>query len=253
MSNDPLRQLKTYESQWEGRFQSPAWYLSVVPELQAFTKSLDAERRDIQEACKAELYSFFEDRLRTNRICLGAGYQGDVERKPVDMVIIHHTSMRPGLTPERLSAVELIRLYAPYFADPKSECDATLKGQPISSGHVRAGKQVFWPYHWIVRGDGRAERLLRDSEIGWHAGNWDVNCRSIAIVLDNDYEERRPSANELRAVASIILTHYRRVPITGIVGHREVNQKTTCPSELFLNGRAESPGWKSELVSLVMQ
>src|SRR5216684_6425187 len=109
------------------------------------------------------------------------------------MIVIHHTSNPPGLSPDRLSAIGLVRLYGPYFANPKSERDRWLQGQPIFSGHMRQNKQVFWPYQWIVRREGRAQRLLYDSEIGWHAGDWDVNCRSVAIALDNDYEETMPS------------------------------------------------------------
>jgi N-acetyl-anhydromuramyl-L-alanine amidase AmpD len=125
-----------------------------------------------------------------------------------------------------------------------------LRGEPIGSGHLRNGKQVFWPYHWIVRKDGRAERLLYDSEIGWHAGNWDINCRSVAIVLDNDYEESLPSRTELFAVASIVTRHYPGVSIGRVLGHQEVNPRTACPSKLFLDA-AGRKGWKSELLDLI--
>jgi N-acetyl-anhydromuramyl-L-alanine amidase AmpD len=121
-----------------------------------------------------------------------------------------------------------------------------LEGRPIFSGHERDDKQVFWPYHWLIRNDGHAERLLSDSEIGWHAGNWDINCRSIAIALDNAYEKGRPSDLVLWAVAALIVNRYEQVPITRVLGHREVNERTTCPSELFLSGPA-GKGWKNDL------
>ena len=198
------------------------------------------------------IYDFFERHLAKGDIALGNRFPGaDTQRKPIDMIVIHHTSNPPGLRQARLSAIELIRLYGPYFIAPESD-DNHLKGQPIASGHMRNGKQVFWPYHWIVRTDGRVERLLNDTEIGWHAGNWDVNCRSVAIVLDNDYEQQRPTDIELQAIAKLIKTHYPYVMLTGIVGHREVNAKTVCPSNLFLDG-PHGRGWKKDLLALVTE
>jgi hypothetical protein len=158
--------------------------------------------RTVQGEFKTHLYDFLESQLSRGFIPLGSGSGVlDGDRKEVDTVVIHHTSNPPGLRPSRLSAIELVRLYAPYFANPTVEEDKHLKGQPICSGHVRNGKQVFWPYPWIVRNDGRSERLLRDEEIGWHAGDWGFNCRSVAIALDNDYEYGRPSEAEIAAVA----------------------------------------------------
>jgi len=174
----------------------------------------------VQQEFKTKLYDFFERQLDEGNIRLGReSGRFDMGRRKIDTVIIHHTSNPPGLSPSRLSAIELIRLYAPHFANATAAEDNYLKGQAIFSGHVRNGKQVFWPYHWIIRNDGRAERLLRDSEIGWHAGDWDVNCRSIAIVLDNDYEHGRPGDRKLGAIARIIATHYTNVPLRRILGH----------------------------------
>lgn len=36
--------------------------------------------------------------------------------------------------------------------------------------------------HYVVRsGDGHVAQCVRESDIAWHAGNWDVNVRSIGI------------------------------------------------------------------------
>lgn len=250
MTPTPVHQLL---SSWEPLLSAPQWYLTVVPEIHALTEELRREPDEVRRAYKMAIYDFFEGHLINEDIALGRGLPGaDVGRKPIDTIVIHHTSNPPGLRPQRLSAIELIRLYAPYFANPKSEEDAQLKGKPVASGHARDGRQVFWPYHWIVRGDGRSERLLYDREIGWHAGDWDVNCRSVAIVLDNDYEAARPSKAELRGIAGLIKNNYRQVPLGRIVGHREVNSKTVCPSNLFLDG-PQGKGWKEDLLELMRE
>lgn len=246
MPTHALLVLRKLEAHWTRLLSGPAWYLSVLPELRRWEGRLKQEPSEVQEACKKELYDFFERHLAAGHIALGTGgHRFDRDRKPIDTIVIHHTSNPPGMQPIRLSAIELIRLYAPYFVQPDLE-DRDLRGRPIFSGHKRGGSEVFWPYHWIIRQDGKAERLLYDHEIGWHAGDWNVNCRSVAIALDDDLEWRRPSDLALASVAHIIATHYSNMPLARIVGHREVNPKTECPSNLFVG--SAGGGWKLDLL-----
>lgn len=244
--SDVRMELQNYFAKWDGLLKRPDWYVAIIPDLQAIKADIETIGILNQEALKDELYSFFDSRLAASKIPLGTnrGYF-DRARKPIDTVVMHHTSHQPGFTPNQLSAVELVRLYMPYFAAPVEAEDKQLRGQAIFSGHVRDGRQVFWPYHWVVLTDGSCRRLLADSETGWHAGNWEVNCRSVAIVFDNDYENSAPSERELRAAAEIIKTHYANVSPDHILGHREINPKTTCPSNLFLLG------WKQDLLKLL--
>ena len=239
------------KSRWGSFLNNPDWYLTILPELQELRKQWSGKSDAEQEPLKIELYDFFAEHLMIGDIALDNDPPNtDVERKPVDAIIIHHTSNPPGMTKERLSGMELIRLYAPEFAAPKYEADKKMKGRPIYSGHFRDGRQVFWPYHWFVRHDGTIERLLNDDEIGWQAGNWDMNCRSVAICFDGDLENTRPSNIELATATKIIKEHYPQVALERILGHREINPKTTCPSNLFLSDVAYR-GWKDDLLELL--
>jgi len=235
---------------WSSTLDRPDWYLLVIPELESFLVAIEHECTPIRDRLKGALYDFFEGHLVAGDFRLGQA-QGtfDGERRSVDTVVIHHTSNPPGMSPERLSAIELMRLYAPYFARPEIE-DAKLRGMPVSSGHVRDGRQVFWPYHWMIRENGAAMRLLSDRETGWHAGNWEVNCRSVAIVLDGDFELSQPTEHILISVAELIATHYPSVSSERVFGHREITEKTTCPSTLFLDS-STSRGWKAHLLELM--
>jgi hypothetical protein len=236
---------------WTLLLKNSDWYLAILPELEELRKQLSGKSDAEQEPLKIELYNFFAEHLVADDVALDNNPpNADGERKPIDAVIIHHTSNPPGMTKERLSGMELIRLYAPEFAAPKYEADKKMKGRPIYSGHFRDGRQVFWPYHWFVRRDGAIERLLDDSEIGWQAGDWDINCRSIAICFDGDFESSRPSDVELSTAASIIKDHYPQIARERIFGHREVNPKTTCPSNLFLSYPTRR-GWKDDLIRLL--
>lgn len=76
-----------------------------------------------------------------------------------------------------------------------------------------------------------------------------MNRRSVAIAFDADYENGIPSIIELEAAAKIT-KQYLGVSKGRILGHCEVNPKTTCPSKLFLcNG--DEQGWKDALLALI--
>ena len=247
-----MTDLKEIKTKWERLLGKTNWHLTIVPEIEEIRKGFADESEVEQDAVKMELYDFFELHLKNSDIALEKNPPNtDAERKPIDTIVIHHTSNPAGMSKERLSGMELMRLYAPYFYEPKSEADKSMKGRPIYSGHARDGKQVFWPYHWFVRKDGTAERLLEDNEIGWQAGNWDINCRSVAICFDGDYENSRPSDVELQAVVRLVKEKYPSVPKQSILGHREVNPKTTCPSNLFLS-QENIRGWKDDLLALIV-
>jgi hypothetical protein len=219
--------------EWSAAFARPDWYLTLFPRYQKLTVDLQTVE---------EIYTFVEQQLSAGTIALGAdGPDWDRERKPVDTIVIHHTHCPPAITPLRLSAMHLLRLYAANYASP-APSDYHKQGNPIYSHHFRDGMQVFYAYHFIVRMDGSAERLLSDSEIGWQAGKWEINCRSVGIVLDNDLEAATPPDVVLDGLARLIRTQYPHVPHERIFGHREVNPRTTCPSEHFLGE------WKGELL-----
>lgn len=229
--------------EWEKKIQNPFWY-DEVPKLIETIMALRSTDRAEANNLKDIVYSFFEERLREGKIALGTdGKKWNQERKPIDTIIIHHTSNPEGLSKDRLSAIELIRLYAPAYAKRKER-------EPIYSDHIRGGKQVFWPYHWMIRADGTCERLLNDNEIGWQAGNWDINCRSIAICIDDDHEHSAPDNKELEIITELIRNNYPQVLKERIFGHCEINLKTTCPSELFLS-TPERRGWKEDLLKIL--
>ena len=234
------------EKEWEKAIKKPDWYFFIVKEYQRLKKLREEISAEDNKNIKKAIYNFFELHLFAEDIILGnIGKNFDKERKPIDTIVIHHTHNPSGMSPERLSAITLVRLYATFYANPYLEDDKEIKGKPIYSGHFRNGKQVFYPYHWIIRTGGKIERLLSDKEIGWHAGNWDINCRSVAIVLDNNYENSAPSDEELSSIIKIIKNNYDFVPKERIFGHREINSKTTCPGNLFIGE------WKEKLLEML--
>jgi len=238
------------ENEWTEKIKGPLWYMEVPLFIEKLSK-LRVKNESKYRTIIKNVYSFFEKQLALGNVFLGnTSDVWDIQRKKIDTIVIHHTHIGEKLTKDRLSAIELIRLYAPYFSNPYLGMDKHIKGKPIFSGHLRNNKQVFYPYHWIVRKNGEVEQLLFDNEIGWHAGNWEVNCRSVAIVLDGNYENSIPPEIQLNAVTDLIKEKYPMVKKNMIVGHREVNLKTTCPSNLFLS-EGERVGWKDNLIRMI--
>ena len=228
------------EKKWERYIDRPDWYLKLLPDYKRLNKRAEKDP-EFKVRLKKQAYAFFERHLRAGDLRLGdSGPNWDEERRPIDTIVIHHTANPSGMTRERLSAMHLLRLYASHYIYPPKK-EKYIKGQPIWSGHFHNEKQVFYSYHWLVREDGSTERLLNDDEIGWQAGNWEVNTCSVGICLDGDYREQDPPEKMLAAVVKLIKKEYSGVKTDRIFGHGEVNKKTDCPGVNFVEG------WKNIL------
>lgn len=232
------------KQKWREAAQRPDGYLQIVDDYKSLMKQADEADEETEKKIKEEVYSFTEELLETDQFYLAReGYNFDADRQPVDTIVVHHTSGEPGMRLSRLNAMHLVRLYVPNYANPTLEKEKHLQGKPIYSGHFNNEKQVFYAYHWLVRRDGTAERLLDDNEVGWQAGNWDMNCRSVAVCFDDDLTEKEPTSEALESAVGIINTYYKGLEI---IGHREVNPKTECPGNLFLTE------WKNELTERLL-
>lgn len=224
------------------------WYLKIRPKVKKLVKTIE-EDPSRKKQIKEQVLTEVETLLAEEKLFLGSKEPRlDQERQPIDTIIIHHTSSKPGITLKRLNAMHLINIYMPYFQNPTLKSERWFKGSPITSNHLINGKPVFYAYHWLVRMDGTTERLLPDSALTWHAGNWSVNCRSVAICLDNDYETTDPEDSIVVALANLIRRNYPSVKAVNIMGHRDVklNGETSCPGTNF-------DEWKKKLIKLVEQ
>lgn len=176
----------------------------------------------------------------------------DAQALPIDMVIIHHSAVNPNASWKEISDLQRESLYGPRYQS--SDPDPYLKGQAPHSGHFKPVNgewvEVFYAYHWLIRPNGKCERLLLDKEVGWQAGNWNINCRSVAICFAGDFTHGRPTGEAINACAVLIADYIRRFPAikleTNVIGHREV-RPTICPGNEFLG----PGGWKENLLKEV--
>ena len=219
----------------------PDWYNRLANELEQLF--FPVVHGDLQlKAFRNQVYELVEELLDNKAIPLAErGPDLDQARRPIDTIVIHHTEEAADMTLGKLSAIGLVRQYArQYLSD--NVLGRHVRGEPIWSGHFRDGAMVFFAYHWLVRQNGAAERLLEDRYIGWHAGNWDVNTRSVGIALSGNYEHGTPPIAQIEATARLIREQYGHISQSSIMGHREVTEGVTCPGADFLDG------WKERLI-----
>jgi hypothetical protein len=185
--------------------------------------------------------------------------QVDWEREKVekgvvtDTLVIHHTAIAPGLTWQDLSELQRKNLYVPRYT---CECDdPVVKGQPPRSGHFRLEKgrieEVFYAYHFFIRQDGTVEPLLRPEEVGWHAGHWGVNMRSLAICFDGDFSTGQPTEPAQRACAGLMRSLAEAHPIRYLMAHHEAwPGGTVCPGSWLMTPGPDGLTGRARLLAL---
>jgi N-acetylmuramoyl-L-alanine amidase len=86
--------------------------------------------------------------------------------------------------------------------------------------------------HYVVRsGDGHIAQTVREKNIGWHAGNWDYNTRSVGIEHEGWVDQPQWFTDQLYAAsAALTRTICNRYGIpkdrSHIIGHIEVPGST---------------------------
>lgn len=222
--------------------REPAWY-DQLGSIQG-ALALGAMAVEGKDTSKKLLRKVFAQLLGENAVALGeAGPNWDADRQVIDTIVVHHTSYTGPIDLELLNATHLLNLYVPKYRNPGDDLEV-IGGTPVYSGHAdKAGKQVFYGYHWLIRSDGSREHLLPDEAIGWHAGNWEVNTRSVAVCFDGDFEHGQPPQQALDSAAELIARTYADVSSARILGHKAITE-TVCPGNDFAV-------WGEELRALV--
>ncbi len=225
---------------WERKFRQPDWYRQLEHELREYIFSVVHDDPPLK-AWRHQAYSLAGEMLERGEIPLAlSGPDLDEERQPLDTIVLHHTEEDAAISLAKLNGIGLLRQYALHYLEKSEEGH-----EPVWSGHFRQGRMVFFAYHWLVRPDGLCERLLEDRAIGWQAGNWEINTRSIAIALSGNYEHAAPPLAQIEAAARLINEQYPSIVRERILGHCEIRPDLTCPGDHFLYG------WKPQLMQML--
>lgn len=191
-------------------------------------------------------YNFISLLKQTNFYTADSGYNWDQWRLPIEYAVIHHTSSSPTISLNELNVLGL-RLYIQQFLT-----DNDVKNQPLYSGHYWYGKSAkkenmtFVSYHYLIRPNGKIIQLTDTSSYLWHAGNLDINRKSIGIALAGKFVDKEPTVEALKSAA--LLIRENNIGRDKVVGHSEVIKKellgeTICPGTDF------NRTWKTKLLS----
>lgn len=128
-------------------------------------------------------------------------------------VVVHHTAAKQDARP----AIERIKADANYHIS---------KGW----GHLS--------YHYMIDTAGNVYLCVKETEIGAHAGDWQMNKTSIAVCIDGDCTVERLNSLQVQALWSLLdYLCTNRPDLPGVLAptvrtHREVRPTpTACPSD----------------------
>lgn len=219
----------------------PLWYQNT--EIKQLFMLIDKKALDRNE--KSLKRNFKELLKKTSFYIAETGYSWDQWRLPIEYAVIHHTSSSPTISLRELNILGL-RLYVQQYLKDKD-----VRDQPLYSGHYWHGKNktkenaTFVSYHYLVRPNGKVIKLVDDSAYLWHAGNLEINRKSISIALAGKFLDKEPTNEALESVVAIVKNH--GIGKNEVFGHTEVINKdilgeTVCPGNTFLEV------WKNSLI-----
>lgn len=85
-------------------------------------------------------------------------------------------------------------------------------------------------YHYIIDAKGNTRNTRPLSEIGYHAGNWEINEKSVGICILGNYENDTPTKDSLDTLAALSKEITRVYGVETVCGHRDI-KATACPGE----------------------
>lgn len=163
----------------------------------------------------------------------------DAQQLPFDLIVIHDSAGPPFQEVVEIEADHFARLYGRRYKGPYD--DPYVVGLKPHSGHVVSGKETFIAYHHLVYPDGKILTTLSPlvkisgtwyvDHVGWHAGNWNANCRSIAICLVGDYTDTVPPQKQLESVKKLVRYYKQFNPDLTVEPHNHFNPRTECPGK----------------------
>ncbi|MCX7822574.1 MAG: N-acetylmuramoyl-L-alanine amidase [Syntrophobacterales bacterium] len=118
------------------------------------------------------------------------------------------------------------------------------KAFTIHESHQMRGFINGLGYHFLIdngtlgKGDGQIEVSPRwiKQEDGAHCKAGGMNTVGIGVALVGNFNEKSPTQSQLNSLIALLkaLMEYYRIPITNVMGHREVQgANTDCPGNLF--------------------
>lgn len=132
---------------------------------------------------------------------------------PITQIIVHHADISLKKTSEQFTKI--------IDENHKRRLHPTKNG---FGNHIA--------YHMLITKDGNVKETRPLDEVGYHAGNWAVNLRSIGICLQGKFEEEEPTEKQLNALQRLIteLMGAYSIKHQSVRLHRDI-KPTACPGK----------------------
>lgn len=89
-------------------------------------------------------------------------------------------------------------------------------------------------YHYIIMQNGKLVRTRALADVGWHAGNWEVNRLGVGICLLGNFEHQKPTRQQINTLERTTKALLRKFRGAKIVTHKEVRKgPTLCPGRFL--------------------
>lgn len=142
---------------------------------------------------------------------------GNLDPKKIEILVVHHEAV---YAPARYNTMERIINDARY---------QIAKG----FGH--------YSYHYTIDNVGDIYLCVPESEINYHAGNLPVNKKSLAVVLQGNFEIQKPTEAQKIALGELCDYLFTKRPDLpkllrpGLKNHKEVRlNPTACPGRYLI-------------------
>ncbi len=200
----------------------PDYYLVSEVNPQPYIDKTLSEDRDIW-------FVFYKNKWRID---------WDAARRPLKYIGIHSSE---NMTPEEINDVYRGQYVWRYSVDG----DPYVKGLEPHSGHIVNGKEVYYPFHWMIYPDGTVAKGLDSSlvrtkeglcpyQVAWSLGNWEANCESFSMTFILENPETDVPTEAQIASANVIIDNVKSIVPTAVVApHYQFNSQTNCPGWSF--------------------
>ena len=87
-------------------------------------------------------------------------------------------------------------------------------------------------YHYLITPDGKVWRTRDLQDVGYHAGDWNVNLHSIGICLVGDFSKHQPTRAQVRSLDRLVQRLRGERGISKVIPHSYCRATLCCGEHL---------------------
>ena len=144
---------------------------------------------------------------------VGGGSLLDGTNRSVTTIVVHHTA---GMASNDIKQVVsgINRLHARKFRKMGKSLGLTIA------------------YHYLITPDGKVWRTRDLQDVGYHAGDWNVNLHSIGVCLVGDFTKYRPTKSQVRSLDRLVRRLRSERRISKVIPHSYCRATLCCGEHL---------------------